>query len=143
MRATSVTCGGLLSKSISASELSLFDVTSFTHSSCRHGVFQNNRKTALSQNLHPRFCDLQIKQMNCIKIWSFRVLVGHHLGCACEMLSAMNYPMNASLRSGMLVLLCDHWCLVRSVLLERMTCDCLKILCDGCELSIQTETSCF
>ena len=33
----------------------------------------------------------------------------------------------------MLVFLCDHWCLHRSVLLERLTCDSLKIPYDRCE----------
>ena len=63
-----------------------------------------------------------------VRLWGLRLI------------RATNCPMDASLRRSMLVVLCDHWCLLRPVLFERWTCTCSKILCDGCEFTIHTES---
>ena len=101
---TYVTCGGLLSNIFCLPTVSV-DFYNFYRCFCRRGVIENHRKAAgLIEVQSSVLCDLQVKNVNCIMIWSSRApswvrLWGHRL------LRAMNYPTDASLRS----LLCDHW----------------------------------
>ena len=71
VRVTSVTYEDLLSNRISVSELFRLNFRNFYHSFCRHDVKQNNRRTAGSIEFQSsKMCDLQIKYINCIKLWS-------------------------------------------------------------------------
>ena len=60
-------------------------------------------------------CSQACKHSSWVRLWRHRSLT-------------MNYPMDASLRRSMPVFLCGHWWRLRSVLLERLTCNCSKTL---------------
>ena len=87
-------------------------------------------------------CHRQVKNVTCMMSRPSWMLVGHHLGHACgdiALFRATHYLMDASLRRSCGVSLCDHSCLLRSVLFERLTFICLKILYDRCEFSFHME----
>ena len=86
-----MTCGGISSNRTFGSELYLLDFHNFSYAFCRHGVTLNNRKAAgLGGFQSPVLCELQVKHVNCIKIWSVRMFVGTILGT----------PVVTSLTSG-------------------------------------------
>ena len=81
------------------------------------------------------------KGVHCNVIWSHRNFVVYHLR-----LVFGEFPDHRSStspigpwRRNMLAILCDHWCLQRSVLLRRLTCNCPKILRGRCILSTHTD----
>ena len=139
VRVTSVTCGGLWSNRISVSGSFLLNFNIFCHCFCRHGVVQNNRKAArLTEFQSSVLCGLQVKKGNCTKIWSFWMLVGHHiLGSlvGTSLASGNEWSNGYIAEKKHVVFFCDHWFLLRPVLFERWTRNCSKILYDRWEFS--------
>ena len=108
---------------------------------CRYVLCRIIAKLPVSWNVNPQSCPIFVKRcklhrdlvfLNSSRAPSWVRQWRHRL------LRATNYPVDTALRRSTLVFLCDHRRLLRSVLLERLTCDCSKILHDRCEFSTRT-----